>query len=376
MRDDLARIAAAETGVLLTGCVRGANHCDKNLPCQDASLAGIHYYKGYPYVLLAVADGHGAASYTRSELGAHFAVRAAAEAAARWVLFAVDCLEKQPDDWLDNARNEFSQRFIRHLRQTWEVSVTSHLAAFPMQPADSGVEALKPYGTTVALAVVFAGQVFAGAIGDSTVFLVREVNVVDPARHTGRDCRYPEHREVNVGAGSEPNAVELASAVGRNKSVLAGDSGELTGRMPETVVARPYSGLLHPPLNSTALGTAVDLLAGAKADGLGLATDSLASADAVYKWKHKMLPLAETRMVLVSTDGFKDSLADPLKTLADLQHDTETKGFAWLEGRLNGFLARLTEQGVGDDIATVFYFPPQAPLPVAAPASSANTFEI
>ncbi len=286
--------------MLLTGCVRGANHRDKNLPCQDASLAGIHYYKGYPYVLLAVADGHGAGSYTRSELGAHFAVRAAAEAAARWVVFAVDCLEKQPADWLDNVRTEFSQRFVRHLRQTWEANVTGHLAAFPMQPAASGVEALKPYGTTVALAVVFAGQLFAGAIGDSTLFLVRE----------------------EAGAG-----------------------------------------------------TAADLLAGAKADGLGLATDSLASADAVYKWKHKMLPLAETRMVLASTDGFKDSLADPLKTLADLQHDTEAKGFAWLEGRLDGFLARLTEQGVGDDIATVFYFPPQAPLPVTAPASAADIIE-
>ena len=49
------------------------------------------------------------------------------------------------------------------------------------------------------------------------------------------------------------NAVELATAVGRNKYALEGVSGELTGRMPETVVARPYSGQ-HPILNSTALG--------------------------------------------------------------------------------------------------------------------------
>ena len=49
-----------------------------------------------------------------------------------------------------------------------------------------------------------------------------------------------------------PNVIELATAVGRNKSALAGVYGELTGRMPETVVARPYSGL-HPTLDSTAL---------------------------------------------------------------------------------------------------------------------------
>jgi len=55
----------------------------------------------------------------------------------------------------------------------------------------------------------------------------------------------------NIGRGVD-NAVELAAAVGRNKSALVGVSGELTGRMPETVVARPYSGQ-HPTLNSTAL---------------------------------------------------------------------------------------------------------------------------
>ena len=52
----------------------------------------------------------------------------------------------------------------------------------------------------------------------------------------------------------EGNAVELATAVGRNKSAPADVSGELTGLMPETVVARPYSGL-HSIPNSTALPT-------------------------------------------------------------------------------------------------------------------------
>ncbi len=42
----------------------------------------------------------------------------------------------------------------------------------------------------------------------------------------------------------------LWEAVGRNKPAPAGVSGELSGQMPETVVARPYSGLPH-KLNST-----------------------------------------------------------------------------------------------------------------------------
>ena len=42
---------------------------------------------------------------------------------------------------------------------------------------------------------------------------------------------------------------EPVAAVGRNKPAPAGVSGELTGRMPETVVARPYSGLPQLILN-------------------------------------------------------------------------------------------------------------------------------
>ena len=84
------------------------------------------------------------------------------------------------------------------------------------------------------------------------------------------------------------NVLELATAVGRNKSALAGVSGELTGRMPETVVARPYSGL-HPILNSTSLHPYLALAAAAllalagiagAADGDKPVTDTTAPAKA------------------------------------------------------------------------------------------------
>ncbi len=300
MNPNWTRIGAVDSGELLSGCVRGANHCDKGSPCQDASLAGIHYYRGYPYVLLAVADGHGAASYARSELGAHFAVRAAAEAAARWILFAVASLEEQPGDWLSNARNEFTLRFAKHLRQIWERNVDEHLTACPLQSAAQDAEsARKVYGTTVAVALAFQGHIFAGAVGDSTVFIVKE------------------------------------------------EEGE---------------------------PAAVDLLIGDKNDTLGLTTDSLASADAAYRWKHRILPVDGVQMVLAATDGFADSLAEPARALASLQQDTQAKGFTWLRDRLPDFLHRLTDRGVGDDIATVFYFPPcrRSGLQAATAADAGN----
>ena len=45
------------------------------------------------------------------------------------------------------------------------------------------------------------------------------------------------------------NVEPVAAVEGRNKPAPADVSGELTGRMPETVVVRPYSGLLQPILN-------------------------------------------------------------------------------------------------------------------------------
>ncbi|MGH6820453.1 MAG: protein phosphatase 2C domain-containing protein, partial [Methylocella sp.] len=156
----------------------------------------------------------------------------------------MDCLENSPGDWLANARNDFGQRFARVLRQSWDRNVSDHLAAFPLESAAPEADLRKAYGTTVALALVFQGQVFAGTIGDSTVFLVRQ---------------------------------------------------------------------------EAGVPTAVDLLAGENGAGPGLTTDSLASSDAVYKWKHQTLPLDEVRMVMAATDGFADSLADPKGTLLALQ---------------------------------------------------------
>ncbi len=80
-----------------------------------------------------------------------------------------------------------------------------------------------------------------------------ESDSADQKQPETTDLALPQSAELTSNP-HEGNAVELATAVGRNKSAPADVSGELTGRMPETVVARPYSGL-HSILNSTALPT-------------------------------------------------------------------------------------------------------------------------
>jgi len=55
------------------------------------------------------------------------------------------------------------------------------------------------------------------------------------------------HARILTAEGDAGTAIQ---EVGRNKPVLAGVSGKLTGQMPETVAGRPYSGL-HQHLNSS-----------------------------------------------------------------------------------------------------------------------------
>lgn len=255
-------------GTLLIRGVTGANHQGTGAPCQDASLAAVHYYKGYSYTLLAVADGHGAGKYTHSHIGAHFAVEAVSESVARWILLAVNCLECEPAQWFENSRRDFEEKVPRWLRENWLARVR--------RQAEEGNETA--YGTTVAVAIVFNGKVFAGVIGDSTILILRNT------------------------ADAEPD-------------------------------------LFSEPTE------------------LGLSTDSLASADAVARWTTRVMALDDASLIAAVTDGFTDSIACLAQTLASLRGRIEEQGVAWLWNQWPNFLARLTEDGVGDDVATVLYLP-------------------
>lgn len=291
MHENRDKITNTTCGTMLTACVMGANHRENGLPCQDASIAGVYYFKGQPYALLAVADGHGSARYTRSELGAHFAIQATVEAAADWILLATECVEKKPENWLANIRGDFGSHFAKKLRQIWLNKVKEHLEIYPLTDADKKLtDADKKseseytvYGTTVALAIIFQGQLFTGTIGDSSVLIITKEDEV--------------------------------------LNVLASEQNEL--------------------------------------EPLGLATHSLVQENAALKWKHNILSVDKVKMLCAVTDGFTDSLADITQTLGSLSINAHSKGFDWLENKLPDFLERLTSQGVGDDIATVFYFPPE-----------------
>ena len=96
------------------------------------------------------------------------------------------------------------------------------------------------------------------------------------------------------------DAIELATPVGRNKPDPTGVSGKISDQMPETVAARPYSGL-HPTLDSTALAGRLPREEDLVAD---LSHEALLS-----RWKRMRDWLADpaTRLQLEAEDALEDA---------------------------------------------------------------------
>ena len=136
-------------------------------------MAAQQFYKGYPYTLLAVADGHGSAAYTRSEVGAHLAVQAVQAVATRFIPYVVELWEKRPADWRKTAQHEFRNYFGKWVRTEWKKLVVWHLTGKPQETSAVSSDSLKPYGTTLAMLLLFEDLAFAGAIGDSPIYFLQ-----------------------------------------------------------------------------------------------------------------------------------------------------------------------------------------------------------
>ena len=106
----IMRLQLGNTYALVTSPT-GASHIDKDQPCQDACMVTQHFYRGQPYMVLAVADGHGSDKYTRSEIGAHLAMEAAHQAAADLAMTLVELQKSDVPNWYQNPNEDVSSRF-------------------------------------------------------------------------------------------------------------------------------------------------------------------------------------------------------------------------------------------------------------------------
>jgi serine/threonine protein phosphatase PrpC len=168
----------AQTWGVLAQSVRGAAHCRKGEPNQDA-VAWFPVDVSGPPLILAVSDGHGSSKSFRSDRGARFAVSAAVEEAQKFLAGLPESIEA--------AREAAEKDLPQALVQAWVRLVLNDIAeepfaakerkAFVAQYGAPAWKALKAnpllaYGATLLLAVATQDFLVLAQIGDGDIVTV------------------------------------------------------------------------------------------------------------------------------------------------------------------------------------------------------------
>lgn len=140
---------------VIARCRTGSSHIMRHKPCQDR----LCHVQTPDFTLLAVADGHGSAEYTRSGLGARFAVYAAQK-----IL---------PSDAPD-------EEVVADIKWLYDHMVARHMGRHPLSEREMGLlsaarlHPVAAYGCTLAVAVIdYAhNSTTRYCLGDSGVFCI------------------------------------------------------------------------------------------------------------------------------------------------------------------------------------------------------------
>lgn len=140
---------------VIARCRTGSSHIMRHKPCQDR----LCHVQTPDFTLVAVADGHGSAEYTRSGLGARFAVYAAQK-----IL---------PSDAPD-------EEVVADIKWLYDHLVARHLSRHPLSEREMGLlsaarlHPVAAYGCTLAVAVIdYAhNSTTRYCLGDSGVFCI------------------------------------------------------------------------------------------------------------------------------------------------------------------------------------------------------------
>lgn len=186
-----AHEAASVTWRITSASVRGASHIRSGLPNQDAE--GWLGFGGGGLVA-AVADGHGNATYVRSDRGAQFAVSAALSCSA-------EALEAAGGS-LSSLKRLLDEALPRAIWERWSMLVTDdaqsnaftelELAIVMRTSGDSSVRRLHAnpllaYGTTLLVAALAPNFMAFLQIGDGDIIVVDEFGQsVEPIEHDAR----------------------------------------------------------------------------------------------------------------------------------------------------------------------------------------------
>lgn len=195
--------------------VRGAAHERTGTPNQDA-ISWLPQSGAGPALVLAVADGHGSARYSRSHIGANLAVDTTTQLIHDFLLGQADAdnlsvTKRAAEEWLPGA-----------LVRAWLEAVDTHLKESPLTEAElqalrsSHSDSFAPlearsavaYGATVLVAGVTAAFILYLQLGDGEILTVNDQGEVSKplardvrlfANETTSLCTPDAWRDVRVG---------------------------------------------------------------------------------------------------------------------------------------------------------------------------------
>ncbi len=163
--------------------VRGVAHIRSGAPNQDAARIWQAKGRSLPLVL-AVADGHGSAAYTRSHIGAAYAVNTAVRVLARDLLPRL-LTPNQPLDLILVKRicDEWLPKLVV---RRWQERVRNYTRRYPFSPEESRPpgdesdtsERLTPYGTTLIAALITEQFHLYLQLGDGDILTVADDGTV------------------------------------------------------------------------------------------------------------------------------------------------------------------------------------------------------
>lgn len=142
----------------LCASVRGAAHIRSGVLNQDATAIWQATPHGLPLVL-AVADGHGGAAYTRSHIGAAYAVKIAVRVLARDLLPRL-LIPGAPVD-LTRVKRTCNEWLPKVLVRRWQERIRGFTRRYPFAPdeiappsPEGSTDSLTPYGATLIAALL------------------------------------------------------------------------------------------------------------------------------------------------------------------------------------------------------------------------------
>jgi serine/threonine protein phosphatase PrpC len=140
------------------------------MPCQDGYGIAIGSVAGSPYIVAAVADGHGDAKHDLSQYGAALAVRAALDQVR--ALYVHLGQENSASTLWRNFKADYPRRVGRCWRDAVLEDARGRLSAVPAL-LDESHELWTRYGTTLLAALIAPEAILVGQLGDGDIAFLR-----------------------------------------------------------------------------------------------------------------------------------------------------------------------------------------------------------